>query len=121
MRLLRLLVTLVALSGGVPPSVAAEPADIKIGYLRWAALKPTISFVQLPSENDGVAGAQLAIEDNNTTGKFLDQRFSLDLVPVRDGDDPRVAALALADRGVALVIADLPADALLKAADGGRE
>ena len=26
----------------------------------------------------GLAGAQLAINDNNTTGKFLNQRFSLE-------------------------------------------
>jgi ABC transporter substrate binding protein (PQQ-dependent alcohol dehydrogenase system) len=35
-------------------------------------------------------------------------------------DDPAAATLALADRGIAFVIADLPPDALLKAADAGR-
>jgi ABC transporter substrate binding protein (PQQ-dependent alcohol dehydrogenase system) len=35
-------------------------------------------------------------------------------------DDPATSAVALADQGISLVIADLPAEALLKAADAGR-
>ena len=67
-----------------------------------------------------IAGAQLAINDNNTTGKFLNQHFSLEDVRLGENDDAAAAAVALAQRGVSLVIADLPADALLKAADAGR-
>ena len=33
-----------------------------------------------------VAGARLAIEDNNTTGKFLNQHFTLEEVRLKDGD-----------------------------------
>ncbi|HVD72770.1 MAG TPA: ABC transporter substrate-binding protein, partial [Xanthobacteraceae bacterium] len=51
------------------------------------------------------------------TGKFLNQRFSLEDVQLNDKDDVAAATSALAARGVSLVIADLPADALLKAAD----
>src|SRR5689334_19553145 len=58
------------------PAVAAA-AEINIAYLRSAAPRPTLSLVQTPAANDGLAGAQLAIDDNNTTGKFLDQQFSL--------------------------------------------
>ncbi|MFL6930109.1 MAG: ABC transporter substrate-binding protein, partial [Xanthobacteraceae bacterium] len=39
---------------------------------------------------------------------------------LRDKDDPVAAAAALADRGVSLIVADLAADLLLKAADVGR-
>jgi ABC transporter substrate binding protein (PQQ-dependent alcohol dehydrogenase system) len=99
----------------------ADPVEIRIGYLGRAGVKATLSLLAQPAENDGLAGAQLAIEDNNTTGRFLNQRFALDDVRLKDGDDAAKAALALADRKVAFIIADLPADALLKAADAVRD
>ena len=37
--------------------------------------------------NDGVSGVRLALEDNNTTGKFLNQHFSLEEVRIKEGDD----------------------------------
>ncbi|HEU0084409.1 MAG TPA: ABC transporter substrate-binding protein, partial [Bradyrhizobium sp.] len=79
------------------------------------------SLVEQPGKNDGVAGARLAIEDNNTTGKFLNQHFTLEQSRLKDGDDAAGAAVALADHGAAFIIADLPADALLKAADAVRD
>lgn len=105
-----------------PTSVAlAQPLEIKVGYLRRAEPKIAISLLDIPPADDGVAGAKLAIEDNNTTGKFLSQRFTLEDVKLKDADDPAAAIQALADRGMTLVIADLPPDLLLKAADAGRE
>ncbi|MGZ3323741.1 MAG: ABC transporter substrate-binding protein, partial [Xanthobacteraceae bacterium] len=98
-------------------SASAEPVEIKIGYLRGTQPKTSISLVDIPSENNGIAGAQLAINDNNTTGKFLNQRFSLEEVQLKEKDDVAAATSALAGRGVSLIIADLPAAALLKAAD----
>jgi ABC transporter substrate binding protein (PQQ-dependent alcohol dehydrogenase system) len=101
-------------------AASADPAEIKVGYLRRTEPKTRLSLIDIPADNNGVAGALLAIDDNNTTGKFLNQRFSLEEVRLGDNDDAAAAALALAGRGVSLVIADLPADALLKAADAGR-
>jgi ABC transporter substrate binding protein (PQQ-dependent alcohol dehydrogenase system) len=101
-------------------SALADPVEIKIGYLRRPEPKTSLSLVQVPPENDGIAGAQLAINDNNTTGRFLNQRFALEDVRLNETDDAAAAALALAQRGVSLVIADLPAETLLKAADAGR-
>jgi len=102
-------------------ALAAEPTDVKVGYLRLPETKAAISLLEVPPENDGIAGARLATEDNNATGKFLNQRFLLEDVRLKDTDDPAAAVAALAGRGVSIVIADLPADALLKAADAGRE
>jgi ABC transporter substrate binding protein (PQQ-dependent alcohol dehydrogenase system) len=99
----------------------AQSVEIKVGYLRRAEVKSAISLLDLPPADDGVAGARLAIEDNNTTGKFLNQRFTLEDVRLKSTDDPAAAVLALSERGVTLVIADLPPEALLKAADAGRE
>ena len=99
---------------------AAETLNIPIGYLGIAKKIETISLLDLPAANDGVAGAQLAIEDNNTTGKFLNQSFSVEAMRLKDQDDPAAAVTQLADRGISLVIADLPPDMLLKAAEAGR-
>jgi ABC transporter substrate binding protein (PQQ-dependent alcohol dehydrogenase system) len=101
-------------------ALAADPVEIGIGYLHHAGVKPALSLVELPSENDGVAGVRLAIEDNNTTGKFLNQQFTLQEFRLNDADDAAKAAVALADRNINFIITDLPADALLKAADAIR-
>jgi ABC transporter substrate binding protein (PQQ-dependent alcohol dehydrogenase system) len=98
----------------------AEPLGVKIGYLGRAEKRATISLVDFPPDNDGVAGVRLALEDNNTTGKFLDQHFSLEEARIKEGDDPVAVVSQLADRGISLFIADLSADALLKVADAGR-
>jgi ABC transporter substrate binding protein (PQQ-dependent alcohol dehydrogenase system) len=99
---------------------AADTTDIKIGYLRQGGARAAISLLDIPAANDGVAGAKLAIDDNNTTGRFLNQRFTLDERELKDEDDPAAAVGTLADRGASLVLVDLPAAALLKAADAGR-
>jgi ABC transporter substrate binding protein (PQQ-dependent alcohol dehydrogenase system) len=99
---------------------AAEPTEVRVGYLRHVEQRVALSLLQVPAENNGVAGALLAIEDNNTTGRFLNQRFALDELRLKEADDPAAAAMALADRGVPLVIADLSPDALIKAADAAR-
>jgi len=120
--MIRLLVGAIGLSVlATTNALAADPVEIGIGYLRRVAIKPTLSLVEQPAENDGVAGARLAIEDNNTTGKFLNQHFTLVEFRLKDGDDAGKAAVALADRDIAFVITDLPADALLKAADAVRD
>jgi ABC transporter substrate binding protein (PQQ-dependent alcohol dehydrogenase system) len=119
--MIRLFVGAIGLGVLATSALAADPVEIGIGYLGRAGVKPTLSLVEQPSENDGVAGARLAVEDNNTTGKFLDQHFTLEEVRLRDGDDAAKTAIALADRNIGFIIADLPADALLKAADAVRD
>jgi ABC transporter substrate binding protein (PQQ-dependent alcohol dehydrogenase system) len=116
---------LAAFAGGIflaltAAALAAEPLTVTIGYLRLPESKAPISLLDVPSTNDGVAGATLAIQDTNTTGRFLDQRYVLEDVKLKAPDDAPTALLALADKGVSLVIADLPPDALLRAADAGR-
>jgi ABC transporter substrate binding protein (PQQ-dependent alcohol dehydrogenase system) len=99
---------------------AADPLDVGVGYLRYAGVKSTLSLVEQPAANDGVAGALLAIEDNNTTGKFLNQHFTLSEVRLKDGEDAAAAASKLADHD-SFIIADLPADELLRVADALRD
>jgi ABC transporter substrate binding protein (PQQ-dependent alcohol dehydrogenase system) len=120
--MIRLLVGLVVgLSALMTSALAADPVEIGIGYLRRTGIKPTLSLVEQPGEDAGIAGARLAIEDNNTTGKFLNQHFTLEESRLKVGDDAAKAAITLADRNIAFIIADLPAALLLKAADAVRD
>jgi len=99
---------------------AQDALDIKIGYLRRAQHQETISLVQMPAPDAGLAGAQMAATDNNTTGRFLNQRYSLIDLHLKTGDDAATAVAELARQGVSLIVADLPADDLLKAAEAGK-
>jgi len=99
---------------------AQDTLDIKIGYLRRAQRQETISLVQMPPPDNGVAGAQMAAKDNDTTGRFLNQRYLLVDLHLKAGDDPAMAVAELARQGIALIVVDLPADDLLKAAEAGK-
>jgi ABC transporter substrate binding protein (PQQ-dependent alcohol dehydrogenase system) len=105
---------------GLDLAARAQDLDIKIGYLRRAQRQETISLVQMPPPDNGVAGAQMAAKDNDTTGRFLNQRYLLVDLHLKAGDDPAMAVAELARQGIALIVADLPADDLLKAAEAGK-
>src|SRR6185312_17517087 len=107
--MIRWLVAAICICVAATPVFAADPLEIGIGYLGHAGIKAKLSLVEQPAENDGVAGAQLAMEDNNTTGKFLNQHFTLEEVRLRDNEDVAKAAAALAER-TGFIVADLPAD-----------
>jgi ABC transporter substrate binding protein (PQQ-dependent alcohol dehydrogenase system) len=97
-----------------------DSAEVKIGYVHRLERVETLSLGAMPADNDGLAGAQLGIDDNNTTGKFLGQHFSLQERAFKGSDDAVAAASDLLGHGVGLLIADLPAADLLKVADAGR-
>jgi len=118
--MLRWLICTIAFGMIATQALAADPVEIHIGYLGHAGVKQTLSLVEQPADNDGIAGAHLALEDNNTTGKFLNQHFVLDEVRVKDSDDVAKVAADLAGRDD-YIITDLPADALLKVADALRD
>ncbi len=67
--------------------------------------------------NDGLAGAEVGIDDNNTTGRFMNQTFALADRPVAPDGDAVAALTALAANHIALVLTDLPAKDVLKLAD----
>ena len=106
-----------ALSGA---GLSDQLLEIKIGYLRQTPSRIKISLIDVPAGNDGLAGAQLAIEDNNTTGRFLNQHYTLVETLLGEGDDPVAAMNVLADQGVSFIITSLDADRMLKVADAGQ-
>jgi ABC transporter substrate binding protein (PQQ-dependent alcohol dehydrogenase system) len=109
-----------AIVGGLPGTARSDPATVQIGYLRSLESRPTISLLDKPPVDNGLAGARLGMMDNNTTGRFLNQQFELTDTPVRADDDYDAAMLALHGRGIQLILTDLPANALLKIADVDR-
>ena len=98
----------------------SDPATVQVGYLRWTEPQPTISLLDKMPPDDGLAGAQLAMRDNDTTGRFMNQQFELSDTPIRADDDPVAILATLTDRGVKLLLTDVPADRLLKLAAAGR-
>jgi len=97
------------------------PIEVKIGYLRAYAPELALSVLDIPPRDAGVAGAKLAIDDNNTTGSFLGQEFSLDMVEIEPGADAVEPLTQMVEDGARFVLADVSAEQLLAIADAGRE
>lgn len=76
-----------------------------------------LSLLDLPPDDLGIAGAKLAIKDNNTTGQFMNQRFELDVVENSDPEKLIKDVVARVDAGTPYIIADLAPDTLLKLSD----
>ncbi|MFC5069051.1 ABC transporter substrate-binding protein [Flaviflagellibacter deserti] len=112
----RLILILAIMLAPLTSSAIAQVNEVRIGYLRTPPPREALSLIDLPAENDGLAGAELAVADNNTTGRFLKQAFLIEETRLADGEDPSQAVTAMADRGISFVIADLDPDLLLKTA-----
>ncbi len=97
---------------GTEPA-AAGAAETRIGYLRWVERRPVISLLDQPPPDDGLAGAKLGLDDDNTTGRFMNQSFALVDVPVRASDDVVAALGRLTAQGVRLVLTDAPGPLVL--------
>ena len=100
---------------------SADPSSVRVGYIRWSERRPTISLLDKPAADDGLAGARLANDDNNTTGRFMNQQFALADSPVRGDEDLTTALQDMATQGTALVLTDVPAAMLLHLASAGRD
>jgi ABC transporter substrate binding protein (PQQ-dependent alcohol dehydrogenase system) len=118
--LLRVVIGLLVFVSLCEPALCDPSAEIRIGYLHQPLSRIRISQIDVPAANDGLAGAQLGIEDDNATGRFLKQQYTLIDKAVGDNDDLAAAVNALAEQGASLIVTSLDADRLLKAADAGK-
>jgi ABC transporter substrate binding protein (PQQ-dependent alcohol dehydrogenase system) len=91
-------------AGAVAAQQAADPTLIRAAVLRVdRASLPPISRLDLPPADLGFAGAQLAIEDNDTTGRFMGQDF--EAIEVAAPPEEASAALEkLLAEGIAFVV-----------------
>ena len=104
-----LFVTGFALFPAVFQPAIADPLAVKVGVIHEAHSRETISILDIPPADDFVAGVRMAMDDNNTTGRFLDQSFSIVDAKLRPGEDPIAALKGMLDDGVRFFIVDLPA------------
>ncbi|HET6160216.1 MAG TPA: ABC transporter substrate-binding protein [Dongiaceae bacterium] len=122
-RLIRLLtagITVLILAPDGSQVVAAEGAalHVPIVYLGESVPEPLpLSLVEPVAPDKGVAGAKLAIGDNNTTGQFLHQDFELVEKIIPAGGDLKAAAAQISAAGQKLIVADLTAPRLAELAD----
>lgn len=102
------------------PAFAASVPTLSVGYVHWRHRVETISYISTPALDNGLSGAELGIDDNNTTGRFMNQRFALVAVDVPSGGDPVAALNTMLDKGVRLVVTDRPAPDVLKLSEAAR-
>jgi ABC transporter substrate binding protein (PQQ-dependent alcohol dehydrogenase system) len=79
-----------------------------------------LSLLDQPNADDGIAGAKLGIADDNTTGRFLNQSFKLDVLEGSVDDLTKDATEKVAT-GEDFIIADMSPDSLLKFADAMKD
>ncbi len=108
-------------SEAVTPPTSGEVATVPIGYLKQEVkqLIP-LSRLNVEPEDLGIAGAEIALKDNNTTGKFTKQQFSLEVERVPIGGDPVAALETLIDSGHHFILVDAPAEVLLRLSDAAK-
>jgi ABC transporter substrate binding protein (PQQ-dependent alcohol dehydrogenase system) len=107
-----------AAGGGMQEPTAREVQRITIVLARESRdVPPPLSLLDMPPHDNGLAGARLAINDNNTTGRFLKQEFTLDVVQSAAAQDVVTEVTTRAEAGVAFIIADTSAETVLALAD----
>src|SRR5262245_17936530 len=80
-------------------------------------LPAPLSLLDARPPDDGVAGARLAINDNNTTGRFLKQAFALEVVESGRREELVAGVTKRAEAGISLVIADASTQTVIALAD----
>lgn len=91
-----------------------KPQRISIVFARELQDRPPpLSLLDFPPEDDGIAGARLAINDNNTTGRFLKQEFALEVVEGRSAGNLVSEVKKRVEAGAGFVIADASPETLL--------
>ena len=104
-----------------PTTAGSAPQDIRLGLItRKPPPPPTYTFDPIP-EDEGFAGAQVALRENNTTGAFTGRRFTLDEAALEEGESPVGAARKMVEGGAAFLAVSLPADETLAVADAVKD
>jgi ABC transporter substrate binding protein (PQQ-dependent alcohol dehydrogenase system) len=99
---------------GMTPAFAGGEETVQIGWLSQAVKRSLpLSYLDQPPEDEGIQGARLGIDDNNTTGRFTGQSFALIESIVPDGGDLAAGLKQLGAKGARLVVTDLAAPQLL--------
>ena len=112
---------------GQGPAAQTAPTDtgsgvqVPIAIIKAERDRPLpISRLNTVPDDAGVRGAELAVKDNNTTGRFTRQSFSLKRYDLPKSGDAAALIEQIASDGVGLVLVDASAERLLALADAAR-
>jgi ABC transporter substrate binding protein (PQQ-dependent alcohol dehydrogenase system) len=105
------------------PSLQSPPLrPVPIGYIREMVEHPLpASRLDVEPKDAGVAGAKMAIEENNAGGRFLGDFYSLDVGTVSSPEEAVEAMQKLYDSGHRYFVVDASAATLLKLADAAKD
>lgn len=107
-----------AQSQNKPASKQDGTIEIPIVYLSEKRERlPPLSLLDFRPEDEGIAGAELAVDDNNTTGRFLKQSFRMEQIPASTRDELINEATEKAKQGIGFFIVDVTPDTLLVLSD----
>jgi ABC transporter substrate binding protein (PQQ-dependent alcohol dehydrogenase system) len=100
-----------------PAATRAGEQVVQIGWLSHAVKRTLpLSYLDQPPQDEGIQGARLGIADNDTTGHFTGQSFTLAEAIVPEDGDVAASLRELAAKGIRLVVTDLAAPELLSVA-----
>ncbi|MDT9633419.1 ABC transporter substrate-binding protein [Pseudomonas sp. JV449] len=106
-------ICLLAIAWTATGQAAEAPLQVQIGYLGYRPDPgPLLSNVIPEPADAGQRGAELAIIDSNSTGAFLNQRYSLTTATVDTPDALLAAAQAQHAQGLRLFVINAPAASL---------
>lgn len=94
--------------------VTAEEQETKVGFLAYHPDQgPVLSNLLPEAEDRGLSGALLGLKDNNTTGRFLKQHYSLVSELAETPEQASKVATQWLESGIRILITDLPKDELI--------
>jgi ABC transporter substrate binding protein (PQQ-dependent alcohol dehydrogenase system) len=109
---LNALVSLLAATA-ISAGAQADQLAISIGYIHWLPDQgPVLSNVLPEPEDAGLRGAELALQDNSTTGKFLGHSYSLQSEVTQSQEAAISAFESMRQAGVELFVVNTPAQTL---------
>ena len=109
-----LLVILIIAAALAPAASRAGEQVVQIGWLSQAVKRTLpLSYLDQPRQDEGVQGARLGVADNDTTGHFTGQSFTLIEAIVPENGDVAAGLRELVAKGIRLVVTDLAAPELL--------
>ncbi|KAA0876424.1 ABC transporter substrate-binding protein [Nitrincola tapanii] len=90
-------------------ALSASELDIRIAYLGYLEDRGPVLSNSFPEpEDSGLRGAEVGIKDNNTTGRFLKQRYHLEALQSDNPEQLLEKAQSLYAEGVRFFVANLP-------------
>lgn len=106
-------ICLLAVAWATVGQAAEPPLQVQLGYLGYRPDPgPLLSNVIPEPVDAGLRGAELAIIDSNSTGAFLNQRYSLVDATVDSPEALLAAAQKQHDQGLRLFVVNAPAASL---------